>query len=75
MMSHVVDGPINYIVLKREDNTITIPFMEEFLRILDAIESQEGPGVLVTIGTGSRIFSTGFDMKTWIKEPETMIPS
>ena len=48
--------------------------MHKFIKILDEIEgSKEGPGVVVTIGTG-RHFSTGFDMGVWIQEPETYYP-
>ena len=32
---------------------------------LDEIEQSTGPACLVTIGTGERMFSTGFDLKMW----------
>ena len=31
--------------------------------VIDKIEASEGPAVLVTIGTGAKIFSAGFDLK------------
>ena len=40
--------------------------IRNFRAILDKIEASEGPGVVVTIGTGKKHFSTGFDMPTWI---------
>ena len=49
--------------------------IRNFRAILDKIEASEGPGVVVTIGTGKKHFSTGFDMPTWIQEPETYYPS
>ena len=30
--------------------------------------------MLVTIGVGSKHFSTGFDMQKWVDEPETFFP-
>ena len=73
-MGYVFDAPIHYIVLNEDDNQITISFIRKFIAILDQIESsEEGPGVVVTIGTGKH-FSTGFDMGAWISEPENYYP-
>ncbi len=33
--------------------------------MLDLVANSEGPVVLVTMGTGPKIFSTGFDMTHW----------
>ena len=74
-MAHVYDAPIHYIVLIQDDNTVTIPWMEEYMALLDKIEATTGPGILVTIGVGKKHFSTGFDLPTWIGEPETYYPS
>jgi enoyl-CoA hydratase/carnithine racemase len=35
---------------------------------LNAVEKGEGPAVLVTIGTGSKIFSSGFDLEFWKRD-------
>jgi len=39
------------------------------LAILDKIEATKGPGVMVTIGTGERHFSSGFDLPYWMADP------
>ena len=75
MVGYVFDAPIHYVVLKRDDNKLTIPFMTEYMRVLDEIEATTGPGVVVTIGVGDRHFSTGFDMQKWVDEPSTYLPS
>ena len=74
MVGYVFDAPIHYVVLKRDDNQLTIPFFNELISVLDQIENTEGPGVLVTIGTGDRHFSTGFDMQKWVDEPDSFWP-
>ena len=45
------------------------------MEVLDQIEKTDGPGVLVTIGTGERHFSTGFDLKYWMKSYDNMYDS
>ena len=74
LTAYVWVAPIHYIVLKQEDNTLTMEFMQEYLDILDKIEATTGPGVVVTIGMGEKSFSTGFDLPTWVAEPETFLP-
>ena len=61
-IGYVYDAPVHYIVLTRHDNTFNMDFVEKYLAILDKIEASSGPGVMVTIGTGARHFSTGFDL-------------
>lgn len=36
---------------------------------LDRIEARKGAGVIVTLGTGSKTFSAGFDLGSWAKSP------
>ena len=74
LIAYIWDKPIHYIVLKREDNTLTLEFLHEFIATLDKIEATKGAGVVVTIGTGKKSFSTGFDLPTWVGEPETFMP-
>ena len=61
-MAYVRDNCVHYIVLNREDNTLDLHAIEKFLSFLDEIEACKGPGVLVTIGTGNKTFSTGFEL-------------
>ena len=75
MVGYVFDSPIHYIVLKRDDNKFTIPFIKEFIAVLDEIEATKGAGVVVTIGVGDRHFSTGYDMQSWLEDTSTYFPS
>ncbi len=59
------DGNIFFLVLNRLDNTINPSFINTLDQILDLVANSEGPVVLVTMGTGPKIFSTGFDMTHW----------
>ena len=61
----VKDGPIYYLVLGRQDNTFNFEIMKQIHACLDEVEKSTGPACLVTIGTGERMFSTGFDLKMW----------
>ena len=55
-------GEIFFLVLNRENNTFNIPWMKKVISKLDEVERQTGAGVLITIGTGAKLFSTGFDL-------------
>lgn len=67
---YVHDAPFHYIVLTRADNTWTNDLLAQYNAVLDQIEASTGPGILVTIGTGNRTFSTGFDLPWWCKKYE-----
>ena len=73
-IGYVRDGPIHYVVLNnKRDFVFNLDRINRFLAILDQIESEsasEGPGVLVTVGTGKKMFSTGFDLPYWLKSYE-----
>ena len=71
-ISYIFDAPIHYVVLTRQDNTWDMPRINRYLEVLDQIEATEGPGVMVTIGTGDRFFSTGFDLPNWAKDIKIM---
>jgi len=64
----VKDGSIFYLVLNNGENTFNFEIIAKFNALLDEIEASTGPAVLVTIGTGTKRFSTGFDLKFWAKE-------
>ena len=49
-------------MLNRPDNTIDPSFINSLNEMLDFVANSEGPVVLVTMGTGPKVFSTGFDM-------------
>ena len=51
-IAYVFDNPIHYIILNREDNTVHLPFIRRYIKVLDQIEATQGPGVVITIGSG-----------------------
>lgn len=76
-MGLIKDGQIFYFVMNHGDNTFTNDIIDKVNKYIDEIEASKGSAVLVTIGTGSRVFSTGFDLKFWsesIINPLTSIP-
>ena len=64
-MGYVFDAPFHYVVFTRNDNTWTVDRINAYLAILDKIEASTGPGVMVSIGTGPKHFSSGFDLPYW----------
>ena len=56
---------MHYIVLKGSEFTFDLQKIAKFDALLDKVENSEGPGVLVTVATSPRIYSTGFDLKFW----------
>ena len=73
--AYVCDEPVHYVVLTRKDNVFNTELVKTYLALLDKIEATEGPGVMVTIGTGSKIFSTGFDLNFWASSYDNMAES
>jgi len=71
----VVDGVINYLVLNKDDNKMDFDFIAKVNKILDQVEQTTGPAVLVTIGTGKKKFSTGFDLQFWGESSMNMFGS
>ena len=61
-MGLVKDGPIFYLVFNNGDNTFDFEIIAKVNGYLDEVEASTGPGVLVTIGTGTTRFSTGFNL-------------
>ena len=59
------DAPIHYVVLNMKDYTFTVERMEQHCEILDKIRASEGPGVVVTVSSSPKIFSTGFNLEYW----------
>ena len=48
------------------DHVWDIDRINKYIAILDRIEASEGEGVMISIGTGPKIFSSGFDLKYWM---------
>ena len=60
----VRDGCVFYIVLNNKLNMMDFEFIAKFNLYLDAIEKSEGPAILVTLNSGSKAFSAGFNLMT-----------
>lgn len=43
--------------------------MQRIYELLDEVEKAEGPRILVTIGTGPKIFHSGFSLDLWKQNP------
>lgn len=59
-------------MLTRKDNTWNLDRINAYLAVLDKIEKSEGPGVMITIGTGPKLFSSGFDLGFWAESYPNM---
>ena len=60
------EAGVYYIVMNTSYNMIDPDFVSQFNRALDEIEQNtKGPGIVVTIGSGPKVFSSGFNLKFW----------
>jgi enoyl-CoA hydratase/carnithine racemase len=64
----VKDGTINYLVMNQTDNKFSIDWINNCNRLLDEVEAEKGPGCLITVATGPKVFHTGFDLEKWKKD-------
>ena len=64
-VGYVFDNPIHYVVLNNGDGTLDMDIIAKFDKIYEKIEQTEGPGVVVTIGSGAKIFGAGFNLPMW----------
>ena len=64
-MALVKDGAIYYLVLNQENNLIDFGIIKQINDCLDELEKTTGAACLITIGSGEKIFSTGFNLKMW----------
>jgi len=56
---------IYYLVLNRPMNLIDFDFIDKINLILKEISETEGPGVLVTVASGKKVFCSGFNLKNF----------
>ena len=52
-------------VLNTKMNMIDMNFIAKMNQVLDEVEASEGPAVLVTVASGPKVFSSGFNLKFW----------
>ncbi len=64
----IQQGPIHFLFFNRPDFQFDPETMAAVHKSLDQVEASTGPGCLVCMGTGDRMFSTGFNLKYWAKE-------
>ncbi|CDW77360.1 enoyl-hydratase [Stylonychia lemnae] len=60
---------IHYIVMNKQDNKATVPWLKKFISLIDKVEDTKGPDCLVTVATGPKIYHTGFDLDEWVQNP------
>ena len=65
---HDATNKIYYVVLNTKVNAMDQTVLDEFHRILDEVEATKGEGVLVTVNTNGRVFSSGFNTRYWMKD-------
>ena len=56
---------IYYLIMNNHDNKATIPWIKEVNNLLDQVEKTTGPGCLVTVSNGPKVYHTGFDLDKW----------
>ena len=61
-VGYVFDAPIHYVVLNNGDNAFNMEIIDKVENVYEQIEKTKGPGVVVTIGSDKKFFSTGFDL-------------
>ena len=65
----IKQGVIFYLVLNTKMNMLNLDFIERINQKLDEVEASKGEAVLVTVASGPKVFSSGFDLKFWAKNP------
>ena len=70
---HDPEAKIFYIVMNTSVNLVDFKFIEKFGEILDKIEATKGPGVIVTISRGEKVFSAGFNVKLWAEDKRNSV--
>ena len=64
-VGYIFDDPIHYVVLNNGENVFNMESMNKVESIYDEIAKTEGAGVVVTISSSAKYFSTGFDLEWW----------
>jgi enoyl-CoA hydratase/carnithine racemase len=54
-------------------NMLNNDFIERISMKLDEVEATKGAAVLVTVASGPKVFSSGFDLKYWGKNPYNVL--
>ena len=57
------------LIMDADENRWNTTFVRKLSELLDEIESDEGPGALITSSTNPKFFSNGLDLD-WIQDPE-----
>ena len=72
----VQDENIYYIVMNTKYNMIDPAMIAKFNEFLDIIEASKGPAICVTIGAGTKAFSSGFNLMeiARLKHNKVLVP-
>ena len=57
------------LIMDADENRWNTTFVRKLSELLDEIESDDGPGALITSSTNPKFFSNGLDLD-WIQDPE-----
>ena len=68
-VGYVYDAPIHYVVLNNEDNPVNMTSLNKMIAAYEKVEQSKDHGVLITIGTSEKFFSTGMDLNYWMENP------
>ena len=60
---------IYFLIMDADENRWNTTFVRKLSELLDEIESDDGPGALITSSTNPKFFSNGLDLD-WIQDPE-----
>lgn len=52
-------------VLNKPMNMIDFEFMEKVNEVIKQVSETTGPGVLVTVASGPKVFCSGLNLKLW----------
>jgi len=65
-IEYTVDDNIALVTMNDGENLFNLPFLEEFLRVLDEIENETDVNALVVTSSHEKIFCNGIDL-TWLQ--------